>query len=151
MAAFGGQRAEVERFRERLVDARKAGVLRGLMTAVGCAAFWFVFYASYGLGFWYGVKLILDEREACGGGDEQCRSAVRYDPSSLIKVGCLPEDMTLLGIGKSVIEADCHVNRIRLFSNIPIYEGPIESSKNCHTIDCSIIRCHIIRYSAYRL
>ena len=88
MAAFGGQRAEVERFRERLVDARQAGILRGFMTALGCAAFWFVFYASYGLGFWYGVKLIIDEREACSGegGGEQCVDGARYDPSSLIKV-----------------------------------------------------------------
>ena len=85
VAAFGGQRAEVERFRERLVDARQAGILRGFMTAVGCAAFWFVFYSSYGLGFWYGVKLIIDEREACEVG-EQCVGGVRYDPSSLIKV-----------------------------------------------------------------
>ena len=88
MAAFGGQHAEVERFRERLVDARQAGILRGFMTALGCAAFWFVFYASYGLGFWYGVKLIIDEREACSGegGGEQCVDGARYDPSSLIKV-----------------------------------------------------------------
>ena len=56
------------------------------MTAIGCATFWFVFYASYGLGFWYGVKLIIDEREACGGNGEQCDGGVRYDPSSLIKV-----------------------------------------------------------------
>ena len=69
-----------------MVDARKAGILRGFMTAIGCATFWFVFYASYGLGFWYGVKLIIDEREACGGDGEQCDGGVRYDPSSLIKV-----------------------------------------------------------------
>ena len=92
VAAFGGQRAEVDRFRERLVDARQAGILRGFMTALGCAAFWFVFYASYGLGFWYGVKLIIDEREACSGEEgEQCGGdGARYDPSSLIKVNfCL--------------------------------------------------------------
>ena len=69
-----------------MVAAPKAGILRGFMTAIGCATFWFVFYASYGLGFWYGVKLIIDEREACGGNGEQCDGGVRYDPSSLIKV-----------------------------------------------------------------
>ena len=95
MAAFGGQRSEAERFRERLSDARKAGVLRGFMTAVGCAAFWFVFYASYGLGFWYGVKLIIDEREACG---EGCDGGARYDPSSLIKVNHVVHNFQMMRI-----------------------------------------------------
>ena len=37
--AFGGQRKEVQRFRDNLVFARKAGLKRGVATALGVSLF----------------------------------------------------------------------------------------------------------------
>ena len=69
----------------KLVGARKAGVMRGAIVAVGAGFMWYAFitncrryreqycyhdrrfiiYASYALAFWYGVKLIMDDRDLC--------------------------------------------------------------------------------------
>ncbi len=46
----------------QLVFARKAGIMRGTLTAVGAGVMWFIIYSSYALAFWYGVKLIMDDR-----------------------------------------------------------------------------------------
>ena len=60
-------------------------MLRGFLTGVGGGLMWFIIYASYALAFWYGVKLIMDDREACLTSLlENCN--VRYDPSSLLIV-----------------------------------------------------------------
>ena len=64
--------------------ARKAGMLRGFLTGVGGGLMWFIIYSSYALAFWYGVKLIMDDREACLNDLTSCE--VRYDPSSLLIV-----------------------------------------------------------------
>ena len=46
---------------------------------------WLIIYASYALAFWYGVKLIMDDREKCFETVfEDCD--VRYDASSLLVV-----------------------------------------------------------------
>ena len=58
--------------------------MRGLLTGVGGGLMWFIIYASYALAFWYGVKLIMDDREACLKDLKACR--IRYDPSSLLIV-----------------------------------------------------------------
>ena len=39
--------------------------MRGVLVAIGGAIMWFIIYASYALAFWYGVKLIMDDRETC--------------------------------------------------------------------------------------
>ena len=63
--AFGGEDREIERYDGKLVGARKAGVMRGAIVAVGAGFMWFIIYASYALAFWYGVKLIMDDRDLC--------------------------------------------------------------------------------------
>ena len=45
---------------------------------------WFIIYSSYALAFWYGVKLIMDDRESCLADLKTCH--IRYDPSSLLIV-----------------------------------------------------------------
>ena len=56
--------------------------------AVGgrCLCFYgrFIIYASYALAFWYGVKLIMDDRDACDEDPSDCNP--RYTPSSLLIV-----------------------------------------------------------------
>lgn len=84
VVAFGGQKKEVDRYEGKLVYARKAGMLRGLLTGMGGGLMWFIIYSSYALAFWYGVKLIMDDREACLEDLSTCY--VRYDASSLLVV-----------------------------------------------------------------
>lgn len=45
---------------------------------------WFIIYSSYALAFWYGVKLIMDDRAYCLEHLDDCQ--IRYDPSSLLIV-----------------------------------------------------------------
>lgn len=72
------------RYESRLVHARRAGIMRGLLTGVGGGLMWFIIYSSYALAFWYGVKLIMDDRESCLADLKNCH--IRYDPSSLLIV-----------------------------------------------------------------
>ena len=44
-------------------------------------------FASYGLAFWYGIKLIMDDAESCIEGPENCK--ILYDPKSLLVVRLL--------------------------------------------------------------
>ena len=76
--------------------------MRGLLVAIGGAIMWFIIYASYALAFWYGVKLIMDDRESCLQSLKECfngnegedfdasqncqRCPSGFDPSSLLVV-----------------------------------------------------------------
>eukprot|EP00095_Tigriopus_kingsejongensis_P002534 snap_masked-scaffold344_size201325-processed-gene-0.9 protein:Tk02534 transcript:snap_masked-scaffold344_size201325-processed-gene-0.9-mRNA-1 annotation:"P-glycoprotein" len=84
VVAFGGQSKEVGRFEHNLIFARKAGIMRGMLTGVGGGFMWLVIYCSYALAFWYGVKLIMDDTEQCYENLAECDP--RYDASSLIVV-----------------------------------------------------------------
>ena len=61
--------------------------MRGLLVAVGAGMMWFIIYGSYALAFWYGVKLIMDDREICIEDPENC--SARYTPASLLIVSFL--------------------------------------------------------------
>ncbi|KAK9877123.1 hypothetical protein WA026_016869 [Henosepilachna vigintioctopunctata] len=60
--AFNGEKKEEDRYDENLIFARKNNIFRSSMSAIGFGLLWFVIYASYALAFWYGVKLIIEER-----------------------------------------------------------------------------------------
>ena len=47
VVAFGGQEKEVERYEKKLTKARKAGMLRGILTGVGGGLMWFIIYSRY--------------------------------------------------------------------------------------------------------
>ena len=70
--AYGGQQKEINRFKGKLVFAERAGVMRGVLTGVGGGLMWFIIYSSYALAFWYGVKLIMDDRVECFTDLENC-------------------------------------------------------------------------------
>lgn len=57
--AFDGQNRELQRYDTNLEPAKKSGVRRTVFTALGLGMMWLVIYCSYGLAFWYGVKLII--------------------------------------------------------------------------------------------
>ncbi|KAK5639991.1 hypothetical protein RI129_010802 [Pyrocoelia pectoralis] len=62
IVAFGGQEKEIERYSNKLTFARNNNIKRSLLTGIGFGLLWFFIYASYALAFWYGIKLILEER-----------------------------------------------------------------------------------------
>merc|ERR1719233_285283 len=63
-----------------------------MLTGISGGLTFGIMYAVYGLGFWYGVKCIMDDREsdeckACGGLDFECYdNCQRYNPKSLLVV-----------------------------------------------------------------
>lgn len=64
VVAFGGQKKEAGRYDEKLIFARNNNIRRALFSALSMGFLWFIIYASYGLAFWYGVELILKERNS---------------------------------------------------------------------------------------
>ncbi|GJQ78971.1 hypothetical protein Trydic_g133 [Trypoxylus dichotomus] len=79
VVAFGGQQKELDRYEEKLIFAKNNNIKRSLFSGLGFGLLWFFIYASYALAFWYGVKLILDER---GLPPEQ----ITYDPATMVTV-----------------------------------------------------------------
>lgn len=61
--AFSGQQKEVDRFTRRLVLAEKNGIKKGIITGTGGGIMWLIMYFIYALAFWYGMGLILDDRD----------------------------------------------------------------------------------------
>ncbi|XP_044766756.1 ATP-dependent translocase ABCB1 [Coccinella septempunctata] len=61
--AFGGQEKEIERYDGNLIFAKKNNIFRGALTGIGFGLLWFFMYCSYALAFWYGVGLVIDDKE----------------------------------------------------------------------------------------
>lgn len=61
--AFDGQQKERERYKEHLVYARNNNVKKSVYTGISNALLWFFVYSCYALSFWYGIGLIIRERE----------------------------------------------------------------------------------------
>ena len=62
VVAFGGQKAEFERYTKNLQKTYKTNIKKGFLAGIGFGLVWFFIYASYALSFWYGVTLILEDR-----------------------------------------------------------------------------------------
>ncbi|EEC05109.1 multidrug resistance protein, putative [Ixodes scapularis] len=67
------------RYGDRLDGVERTGVKRGLVTSVGVSIIWACLYASYSLGFWYGVSLIVVDFDTAP-------ARRTYDTSTLIVV-----------------------------------------------------------------
>jgi len=63
VVAFGGQDKEAEKYSGHIAFARKQGIKRGVMVNLTMGLMFGLMYCVYGLGFWYGVKLITDEEK----------------------------------------------------------------------------------------
>uniref|UniRef100_A0A8C8SJZ5 Bile salt export pump n=1 Tax=Pelusios castaneus TaxID=367368 RepID=A0A8C8SJZ5_9SAUR len=63
VAAFGGERKEVERYDKNLVYAQRWGIRKGMIMGFFTGYIWFIIFLCYALAFWYGSKLVLDEEE----------------------------------------------------------------------------------------
>ena len=60
--AFGGEEAEYVRYTKNLSKTYKNNIKKGLLSGLGFGFMWFFIYITYAVSFWYGVNLILDER-----------------------------------------------------------------------------------------
>ncbi|KAM6177947.1 bile salt export pump [Rhynchocyon petersi] len=72
VAAFGGEKKEVERYEKNLVFAQQWGIRKGIVMGFFTGYFWCLIFLCYALAFWYGSTLVLDEGE--------------YTPGALIQV-----------------------------------------------------------------
>lgn len=61
--AFGGEKKELERYTSRLLPAEKNGKKKGVFSGIGGGLMWFIIYCCYALAFWYGISLILEDRD----------------------------------------------------------------------------------------
>lgn len=61
--AFGGQQKEIDRYKVHLETACKNNTKRALLTGVSNGLMWFFMFGSYALSFYYGIGLILNERD----------------------------------------------------------------------------------------
>ncbi|NXA32825.1 ABCBB protein, partial [Eudromia elegans] len=72
VAAFGGEKKEVERYDKNLVFAQHWGIRKGIIMGLFTGYMWLVIFLCYALAFWYGSKLVLEEEE--------------YSPGTLLQV-----------------------------------------------------------------
>ncbi|XP_063174293.1 bile salt export pump isoform X1 [Candoia aspera] len=72
VAAFGGERKEVERYDKNLVFAQNWGIRKGIIMGFFTGYIWCIIFLCYALTFWYGSKLVLEEEE--------------YSPGTLLQV-----------------------------------------------------------------
>lgn len=61
--AFGGEDKESARYKERLRPAEQNGSKKGMYSGIGGGVMWLIIYCCYALAFWYGVGLILNDRD----------------------------------------------------------------------------------------
>ncbi|KAM4688617.1 ATP-binding cassette sub-family B member 5-like [Discoglossus pictus] len=61
VVAFGGQDKEIKRYTNNLGEAKKIGIKKAIASQLAVGIMYFIIYASYGLGYWYGTTLILGE------------------------------------------------------------------------------------------
>ncbi|XP_027414212.1 bile salt export pump isoform X4 [Bos indicus x Bos taurus] len=63
VAAFGGEKKEVERYEKNLVFAQRWGIRKGIVMGFFTGFMWCLIFLCYALAFWYGSKLVLDDEE----------------------------------------------------------------------------------------
>ncbi|XP_077010189.1 bile salt export pump isoform X2 [Tamandua tetradactyla] len=92
VAAFGGEKKEVERYEKNLVFAQRWGIRKGIVMGFFTGYVWCIIFFCYALAFWYGSKLVLDEGE--------------YTPGTLVQIflGVLVAALNL-GNASSCLEA----------------------------------------------
>ncbi|XP_068013050.1 ATP-dependent translocase ABCB1-like isoform X2 [Melanerpes formicivorus] len=66
VVAFGGQRKEIERYQNRLEDAKRLGIKKAISASISMGVSFFLTYSSYALAFWYGTTLILSDDYTIG-------------------------------------------------------------------------------------
>jgi ATP-binding cassette subfamily B (MDR/TAP) protein 1 len=81
VVAFDGQEKEITRYKKHLQSAEKNNITKNLFSGISNGFMWFFLFASYALAFWYGVGLILEERNLP-------KEDIIYTPANMMAV-CL--------------------------------------------------------------
>ena len=63
VVAFGGEEKEVTAYSQELSTAKRNSIVKGTITMGTVGLMFGLVYGAYGLGLWYGVKLIMDYRD----------------------------------------------------------------------------------------
>ncbi|KAG5894746.1 ATP-dependent translocase ABCB1, partial [Gonioctena quinquepunctata] len=79
VVAFDGHQKETERYNKHLIHAKNNNIKRSLFNALSNGCLWFFVYACYALSFWYGVGLIIEERNLPQ--EEQV-----YNPGNMVSI-----------------------------------------------------------------
>uniref|UniRef100_A0A3Q2ZQR8 Bile salt export pump n=2 Tax=Kryptolebias marmoratus TaxID=37003 RepID=A0A3Q2ZQR8_KRYMA len=72
VAAFGGEKKEVERYDRNLISAQRWGIRKGLIMGFFTGYMWLIIFLCYALAFWYGSTLVIGTME--------------YTPGTLLQV-----------------------------------------------------------------
>ncbi|CAG8553074.1 9962_t:CDS:10, partial [Ambispora gerdemannii] len=64
--AFGGEKHEIKRYFAQLQVAYKSGKRKAIISGLGLGSIFLIMFCTYGLGFWYGSRLV-ERREKTGG------------------------------------------------------------------------------------
>ena len=64
VVAFGGEATELARYADELATAERHGIVRSSTSGLTMGLMFGLMYCVYGFGFWYGVKLIMDNQES---------------------------------------------------------------------------------------
>ncbi|XP_067891280.1 bile salt export pump-like isoform X2 [Heterodontus francisci] len=68
VAAFSGEKKEVERYDKNLVFAQRWGVRKGMIVGFFTGYMWMIIFFCYALAFWYGSQLVIEQNEYTPGG-----------------------------------------------------------------------------------
>jgi ATP-binding cassette subfamily B (MDR/TAP) protein 1 len=79
VVAFGGQDKEALQYSEHIAYARSQGIKRGIMVNLTMGLMFGLMYCVYGLGFWYGVKIITDDEKKSS--TQECIANCAQDPT----------------------------------------------------------------------
>ncbi|KAJ3615553.1 hypothetical protein MTP99_007313, partial [Tenebrio molitor] len=79
VVAFDGQEKEITRYEKHLQSAKRNNITRNLFSGISNGFMWFFVYASYALSFWYGVGLILEERNLP-------QEEITYTPANMVAI-----------------------------------------------------------------
>uniref|UniRef100_A0A4W3HT08 ATP binding cassette subfamily B member 11 n=1 Tax=Callorhinchus milii TaxID=7868 RepID=A0A4W3HT08_CALMI len=63
VAAFSGEKKEVERYERNLISAQRWGVRKGMIVGFFTGYMWMIIFLCYALAFWYGSWLVIEENE----------------------------------------------------------------------------------------
>lgn len=66
--AFNGAKKELARYESKLDAAKVYGIRKGFFTGLLMGYIWFIIYAMYALGFWYGWRLYVESTDGFGVG-----------------------------------------------------------------------------------
>ena len=59
--SFNGEKKAIEMYNKFIKSAYRTVVEEGLVNGFGMGSVFCIIFSSYGLGFWYGGKLIIDK------------------------------------------------------------------------------------------